>query len=69
MFERFSREAREAVVGAQAVAHAAGSRSIDTRHVLVALAGRKGPASRGLRSAGVDPAGLADHLRDEVRSA
>ena len=69
MFERFSREAREAVVGAQEVARTAGSRAIDTRHVLVALVEREGPACRGLRSSGVDVAALATDLRDEVRSA
>ena len=69
MFERFSREAREAVVAAQEVARTAGSRAIHTRHVLVPLAESKGPAARGLDAAGVDPVALAAGLRDEVRSA
>jgi ATP-dependent Clp protease ATP-binding subunit ClpA len=67
MFERFSKEARAAVVGAQLVARRAGSRSIDTRHVLVALAEADGPAAHALRTVGVDPAGLATRLHDDLR--
>lgn len=66
MFERFSKEARAAVVEAQLVARATGSRSIDTRHVLVALAEAEGPARRALRTVGVDPVGLAARVRDDV---
>lgn len=68
MFERFSRETRLAVVAAQEVARAAGARTIDTRHVLVALAEQEGPASRGLRSVGVDLEALAAALRIELRA-
>jgi ATP-dependent Clp protease ATP-binding subunit ClpA len=68
MFERFSQEARLAVVGAQQVARAVGSRTIDTRHVLVALAEQDGPASRGLRSVGVDVEALAAGVRIELSS-
>lgn len=68
MFERFTREARAAVVGAQTVARDVGSRSIDTRHVLVALAESAGPASDALRAAGTDPARLATRLRDDLRA-
>ncbi len=67
MFERFSKEARAAVVDAQLVARQAGSRAIDTRHVLVALAAADGPAAHALRTVGVDPAGLAARLRDDLR--
>lgn len=68
MFERFSKEARSAVVDAQTVAREAGSAAIDTRHVLVALAGSPGPAADGLRGAGLDPATVARTVRDEVRA-
>ena len=56
MFERFAKDARAAVVGAQEVARDTGSRSIDTRHLLLvlaeqpgrrtALSGRSGPTWR-----------------------
>lgn len=65
MFERFSREARAAVIAAQQVAHATTSRTIDTRHVLVALAEEVGPAATALRDAGVD----VDRFTTDLRSA
>ena len=68
MFERFSKDARSAVVEAQTVARAAGSAAIDTRHVLVALAGSPGPVADGLRAAGLDPATVARTVRDELRA-
>jgi ATP-dependent Clp protease ATP-binding subunit ClpA len=68
MFERFSTEARAAVVEAQTVAREAGSAAIDTRHVLAALAGSPGPAADGLRGAGLDPAAVSRTVRDEVRA-
>jgi ATP-dependent Clp protease ATP-binding subunit ClpA len=68
MFERFSKEARAAVIEAQSVARAAGSRSIDTRHVLVALAEGDGPAPRALRAVAVDPGALAATVRDDIRA-
>ncbi len=51
MFERFSNEARAAVVDAQLVARQQGTRSIDARHLLVALAEAGGPAAARLVSA------------------
>lgn len=68
MFERFSKEARAAVVAAQEIARTAGSRSIDTRHVLVALAEGAGPAAQALRTVGVEPRVLAAHVREEIRA-
>lgn len=69
MFERFSKEARAAVVEAQHVARATSSRSIDSRHVLVALAEADGPASRALRAVEIDPDAVAASLRDDLRAA
>lgn len=54
MFERFTKEARDAVVAAQQVARDTGSRSIDTRHLLVAVAEADGRAARALTAAGAD---------------
>lgn len=68
MFERFTKEARTAVIDAQLVARDAGSRTIDTRHVLVALAESTGPASRALGAVGVDRDGLAARVRDDLRA-
>lgn len=68
MFEKFTREARDAVVGAQRVARDAGSRTIDTRHVLTALAEADGPPSRALRDAGVDTVSLSARLRSDLRA-
>jgi len=48
------------------VARATGSRSINSRHVLVALAAGGGPAVRALRDVGVDPQGFAARVADEV---
>lgn len=69
MFERFSREARGAVMGAQQVAVDAASRAVDGRHLVVALAEGIGPAAHGLRLAGVDVHRLASGLRRELALA
>ncbi|MCK0118073.1 hypothetical protein MWU57_13620 [Isoptericola sp. S6320L] len=68
MFERFSKEARAVVVAAQAMAREAGSPAVDTRHVLVALAGSPGPAAAGLHDAGLEPAAVARTVRDDVEA-
>jgi ATP-dependent Clp protease ATP-binding subunit ClpA len=68
MFERFSTEARAAVVEAQTVARQVGTASIDTRHLLVALAEAPGPALDALRTAGLDPATVAADARSDLAS-
>jgi ATP-dependent Clp protease ATP-binding subunit ClpA len=68
MFERFTKEAREAVLRAQAVARETGSRGVDTRHLLVALAEQRGPVSRALREAGTDVELLLMTARSDLRS-
>lgn len=68
MFERFTREARTAVVGAQQVARDVGSRHVDTTHLLVALLEQDGPAARAVDALGVDRAALASRARADLRS-
>ena len=68
MFERFTKEARATVIAAQQVARDAGSRTVDTRHVLVALAESTGPASRALDAVGVDRDDMTTRLRDDLRA-
>ncbi|WP_425954950.1 Clp protease N-terminal domain-containing protein [Xylanimonas sp. McL0601] len=70
MFERFSKEARAAVIEAQFVARSVPTRSIDSRHVLVALAEADGgPGRSALDAAGVDAAALAQTLRRDLLGA
>jgi ATP-dependent Clp protease ATP-binding subunit ClpA len=66
MFERFAKEARHVVVEAQLQARAAGSRSIDTRHVLIALAETPGSATTALRAVGMDTAELVAGVRRDL---
>lgn len=62
MFERFTKDARHAVTGAQAEARELGDRHIGTEHVLLALAGGEGPVAEALREHGLTP----DVLRDRI---
>jgi len=68
MFERFTKEARSAVVDAQRVARAAHSDQIDGRHLLVALAEGAGPARTALSDGGVDVAELVRRARTAVEA-
>jgi ATP-dependent Clp protease ATP-binding subunit ClpA len=68
MFEKFTREARDVVEGAQSVARTHASRSIDSRHLLLALIQRDTSAAGCLGSVGLDPAGLAAALSADLRS-
>jgi ATP-dependent Clp protease ATP-binding subunit ClpA len=64
MFERFTQEARQAVIGAQAEARELGHTVIGTEHVLIALlADEAGPIAAALRDDGIDAA----YVRGEVR--
>jgi ATP-dependent Clp protease ATP-binding subunit ClpA len=69
MFERFSKEARAAVVDAQLVARSVHGRGIDSRHVLIALAESAGPARSALTAAGIDAGTLAQTLRRDLTGA
>jgi ATP-dependent Clp protease ATP-binding subunit ClpA len=68
MFERLTQEARAAVAAAQQVARDTGSRSIDTRHVLVALAEGPGPAHDALGATGADARAIAAQARADLRA-
>jgi ATP-dependent Clp protease ATP-binding subunit ClpA len=68
MFERFTHEARETVTVAQEVARETSSRSIDTRHLLLALATTDGAARTALRESGTDLEALAVQGRTDLRS-
>ena len=56
MFERFTRAAREVVVGARQQAREAGHSTVGTEHLLLGLAVDRGVAGRVLAAAGLDPA-------------
>lgn len=58
MFERFTEDARKAVIGAQAEARALGDRHIGTEHVLLSLLGGDDATARALRAHGLDAADL-----------
>lgn len=68
MFERFTKEARTVVTGAQEVGRETASRNIDTRHLLVALLENPGPAQRALLDTGADVATLAATVRADLRA-
>ncbi|MEW2355060.1 Clp protease N-terminal domain-containing protein [Spirillospora sp. NPDC029432] len=58
MFERFTKEARNSVVQAQAEARALAHRNIGPEHVLLGLLDGDGPAAHVLRDHGVWPVAL-----------
>ncbi len=66
MFERFTKDARSAVVDAQQVARDAHSDQIDSRHLLVALAEQDGPARSALTDGGLDVDGLVERARASI---
>jgi ATP-dependent Clp protease ATP-binding subunit ClpA len=68
MFERFTTEARAAVVEAQQVARETGSHSIDTRHLLIVLAEDEGPVHRALGEAGAEARAVSREARAELRA-
>ncbi|WP_019630596.1 Clp protease N-terminal domain-containing protein [Actinomadura atramentaria] len=62
MFERFSRDARAAVVGAQAFGRELRARRITTGHLLYAVAAGEDDAAAALRAAGATPIRLRDAI-------
>jgi ATP-dependent Clp protease ATP-binding subunit ClpA len=68
MFERFTKEAKAAVVDAQRVARDTGSRNVDTRHLLVALMENPGTVRRTLRETGTDVDALDAQARADLRA-
>lgn len=63
MFERFTKDARSAVIDAQLVARSAHSDQIDSRHLLVALADGAGPARTALVDSGLSVSDLIARAR------
>lgn len=63
MFQRFTSEARDAVVGAQECARRLRSEQIGAEHLLLALLDTTGPARGLLESVGVDRARLTEAVR------
>jgi len=59
MFERFTDEARQAVIAAQQQAAALRHTRIGAEHLMLAVLERDTPGSRVLRGLGVDPAAVA----------
>jgi ATP-dependent Clp protease ATP-binding subunit ClpA len=68
MFERFTREARDLVEAAQGAAREAGSRAVDSRHLLLALVERSTASAADLSSLRVQPMALASSLRVDLRA-
>lgn len=68
MFERFTKDARSAVVEAQTVARSAHSGQIDSRHLLVALAESPGPARTALVDGGLDVTDLVARARSNIQT-
>jgi ATP-dependent Clp protease ATP-binding subunit ClpA len=58
MFERFTKDAREAVSGATVIARDLGAVSVEAEHVLLAVTNGSSPAARVLHAAGLDFDGL-----------
>lgn len=68
MFERFTKEAREVVVGAQDIARDTATRSIDSRHLLVALIEHPGPVRRAMEQSGADVEAVSRKAKSDLRA-
>ncbi|MFC8600267.1 Clp protease N-terminal domain-containing protein, partial [Isoptericola sp. NPDC057191] len=68
MFERFTKDARAVVVGAQEVAVELRTDTIDTRHLVVSLTRRDATAAAALRAVGLDPADVEARCRRAVEA-
>jgi ATP-dependent Clp protease ATP-binding subunit ClpA len=66
MFERFTREARSAVVAAQQVARETDGRRVDSRHLLVATVETSPLVRTALTAAGLAPESLTAAARAEL---
>jgi ATP-dependent Clp protease ATP-binding subunit ClpA len=66
VFERFTRDARRAVVRAQDVAMDLGAEQVEPEHLLLALAEGCNPASRAIAEAGLDPATIAATIEADL---
>jgi ATP-dependent Clp protease ATP-binding subunit ClpA len=66
VFERFTRDARRAVVRAQEVAMRLGAEQVDPEHLLLALAEGCNPASRAIAEVGLDPDTIAATIEADL---
>jgi len=66
VFERFTRDARRAVVRAQEAAGRMGAEQVEPEHLLLALAEGCNPASRAIAEAGLDPATIAAAIEADL---
>jgi ATP-dependent Clp protease ATP-binding subunit ClpA len=69
MFERFTQEARQVVIGAVDAAQQAGADRIGTGHLLAGLADDRGSAGQALAGAGVTCARVLDDLPGPIDPA
>ena len=69
MFERFTEDAREVVVHAQAEARALGHDWIGTEHLLLGAALARGPVAGVLAANGATPDALRAAVREEIGSS
>ena len=68
MFERFSDQARQAVVRAQSEARALSAAQIGTEHVLLGLAAEGGVGAQALEALGVTPQSVRLRVEQAARS-
>jgi ATP-dependent Clp protease ATP-binding subunit ClpA len=66
MFERFSRDARRAVVRAQEAAMRMGAEQVEPEHLLLALAEGSNAAARAMAEAGLDPDAIAQTIEADL---
>lgn len=66
MFERFTRDARRAVVRAQEAAGRMGAEQVEPEHLLLGLAEGCSPASRALAEAGLDAGTIAATIEADL---
>jgi ATP-dependent Clp protease ATP-binding subunit ClpA len=66
MFERFSRDARRAVVRAQEAAMRMGAEQVEPEHLLLALAEGSNAAARAMAEAGLDSTAIARTIEADL---
>jgi ATP-dependent Clp protease ATP-binding subunit ClpA len=66
MFERFTRDARRAVVAAQQAAQRLGAEQIEPEHLLLGMAEGSSPASRAIAEAGMDGDAIAAAIEADL---
>ncbi|MDP2712517.1 MAG: Clp protease N-terminal domain-containing protein [Solirubrobacteraceae bacterium] len=66
MFERFTREARQVVVGARRAARRLGAEQVESEHLLLALAESDTAAARALVELGLDDQVIAEAIEADL---